>query len=60
MIEIHRPATLWMYRIDAQDDCHIQRRKLARGSKWQDFRHCESAEIAREVILVMEEELPPP
>jgi hypothetical protein len=56
-IEIHRPATLWMYRIDAADDRHIQRRKLARGSRWQHFRLCDTAEMAREIILVMQEEL---
>ena len=56
-IEIHRPATLWMYRIDEADDRHIQRRKLARGSRWEHFRTCDTADEAREVILVMQEEL---
>jgi len=46
-----------MYRIDEADDRHIQRRKLARGARWEHFRLCDTAEMAREVILVMQEEL---
>ena len=57
MIEIHRGTTEWMYRIDEADDRHIQRRKLARGARWEHFRLCDTAEMAREVILVMQEEL---
>jgi hypothetical protein len=57
MIEIHRSSTEWVYRIDEADPCHIQRRRLARDSRWQDFRLCDTAQEARAVILVMTEEL---
>jgi hypothetical protein len=62
-LEIHRGNTEWMYRISPDDDRHacpvrIQRRRVKRGARWQDFRLCESAEAAREIILVMQEELP--
>jgi len=46
-----------MYRIDAADGRHIERRRLTPGSRWQHFKLCDTAEMAREVILVMTEEL---
>jgi hypothetical protein len=57
-LTIHRSKTAWMYRINPHDDCLIQRRKVARDSRWQHFRLCETAQEARAVILVMQEELP--
>jgi hypothetical protein len=56
-LTIHRNKTAWMYRINEHDACLIQRRKIARDSRWQHFRLCDTAQMAREIILVMQEEL---
>jgi hypothetical protein len=47
-----------MYRIDEADPRHIQRRKLTKRARWETFTHCMSADEAREIILLMEEEEP--
>jgi hypothetical protein len=70
-LEFHRLGTAWVYRIDPyrgdrHDDRHpygtltggtsIQRRRLTRGARWEHFMNCETAQMAREVILVMQED----
>jgi protein-arginine kinase len=56
-IQIHRNVSEWVYRISPDDACTIQRRRVARGYRWEHFRWCDTAEEAREIILLMEEEM---
>jgi hypothetical protein len=63
-IQIHRNVSEWVYRIDPEDDRHIERRKIVKGTRWGHFKTCdtacpegtEGAEAAREIILLMTED----
>lgn len=53
-LEIMRPGTPWLYRINEFNPLVVERRQNKPRARWEMYRLCRSAEEARSVVLRLE------